>query len=254
MKKIYIIALSTFFGLSTYLTAENLTQPEASSQITSEVQGLVVKHRNKALLIEYIEHDGIYLSEKQKQQLSQGNVLVTESNSKAYIRINDGSKILMHEKSKIKIDGDRSIKVVNGRVLFSIAKKKNAQKEFKVATRLASLGIRGTQFLVDVANENDGNVEVYLKEGDISAYPVKDQFRVYQEGFNQEFEGYKENFNNEFESYKRQQAEGFAQYKKEITLKKGAGISISGNTVSDSGYSKTLEELFNQFNDKSIDW
>lgn len=134
----------------------------------------------------------------------------TYSNSKARIKLRDGSKILVAEKATLDFRDERNIEVHNGRVFFSI-NKRDAAKSLNIITKTAVIGVKGTRFMVEA---NDGTATVHLDEGVVEVETV---------------EQFKDKMMSEFEAYKRQLNKEFKEYKKVMTMRSGETISVGEN-------------------------
>lgn len=226
------------------------TSPPPSAQ--DRTIGRVVKTIRSAVLIDKQKDQSIQVK-RRGERLFSGNELHTGSNSKAYIKMSDGSKILLRPKSKLRLTDRRKVNVDRGRIMFSVAKRRKQQNPFMVATRVALLGIRGTQFVVE-AGEDDESFNVYLKEGSIVAYPQNEQFKLYKEKQKQDFADYVNNQADAFEKMKAQRQQEFAEYVEEIAMKKNKGLSFSGNDVKEVEIPEEVKAWFDEFDDPDIGW
>jgi ferric-dicitrate binding protein FerR (iron transport regulator) len=134
----------------------------------------------------------------------------TYSNSKARIKLKDGSKILVAEKATVDFRDERNIEVKSGRVFFSI-NKREAAKSLNVITKTAVIGVKGTRFMVEATEDS---ATVHLEEGVIEVETV---------------EQFKDKMMSEFEAYKRQLNKEFKEYKKVMTMRSGETISVGEN-------------------------
>ena len=214
--------------------------------------GRVVKYIRTAVLIDKPEGQGVQIKHR-GERLFSGNELHTGSKSKAYIKMGDGSKILLRQHSKLRVINKHNVKVRRGKVMFSVAKRKKHQSPFQVATRVALLGIRGTQFVVE-AGDDEKTYNVYLKEGSIVAYPNKKQFKLHKDKEKQEFADYVNAQKSEFEKMNAQQQQEFSEYVEEITMKKNKGLSFTGNDVKEVEIPEEVKAWFNEFDDPDIGW
>jgi hypothetical protein len=214
--------------------------------------GRVVKYIRTAMLIDN-QKDKSTQIKRRGERLYTGNELHTGLKSKAYIKMKDGSKILLRQNSKLRVTNKRNVNVKKGKIMFSVAKRTRYQSPFQVATRVALLGIRGTQFVVEVGDEEE-SYNVYLKEGSIVVYPNKKQFKLYKDKQKQEFADHANTQINEFEKMKAQQQQEFAEYVEEITMTKNKGLSFSGNEVKEVEIPEEVKAWFDEFDDPDIGW
>lgn len=134
----------------------------------------------------------------------------TYSNSKARIKLKDGSKILVAEKATVDFRDERNIGVKSGRVFFSI-NKREAARSLNVITKTAVIGVKGTRFMVEATEDS---ATVHLEEGVVEVETV---------------EQFKDKMMSEFEAYKRQLNKEFKEYKKVMTMRSGETISVGEN-------------------------
>jgi hypothetical protein len=242
------------FPFSSFVDADVAASKSKTSPppIQERTIGRIVKTIRSAVLIDKQKDQSIQVK-RRGERLFSGNELHTGLNSKAYIKMGDGSKILLRPNSKLRLKDNRNVNVDRGRIMFSVAKRTRQQNPFLVATRVALLGIRGTQFVVE-AGEDDESFNVYLKEGDIVAYPQNEQFKLYKEKQKQDFADYLDNQANAFEAMKEEQQQKFAEYVQEIDMKQNKGLSFSGNEVKEVEIPDDVKAWFDEFDDPDIGW
>ena len=213
--------------------------------------GAVVKYQGDVILFDEAKEEPSQLRD-QRHWLFDDNRLESKQASKAYVKLSGGSKLLMRDQSAVHIVDGRQIRVLDGKVLFAIAKRKPEQKAFQVATRVAMLGIRGTRFLVESGEEND-QFNVYLKDGDISVYPIEQQFKLFREGNKQAFDEFAAKSKADFKTFKEQHQQEFFEYVKEYQMKPNQGIAINGNELSEVAMPEAIEALFSELDDPAFD-
>lgn len=216
----------------------------------SRPSGAVVKYTGNVILFEESGDKPSQLRDK-RHWLFEDNRLQSKQASKAYVKLRDGSKLLMRDESSVHLVDGRQIRVLNGKVLFAVAKRKPNQKPFQVATRVAMLGIRGTRFVVESGAQED-QFKVYLKDGDISVYPTEKQFKLFRQGDKQAFEEFKAKGKTEFDTYKKQHQQEFFEYILEYQMKPNKGISIDGDELSEVDMPAEIDALFSELDDPAF--
>ncbi len=103
----------------------------------------------------------------------------TEKDSSAAFTFDDESQLVLGEEANIRVskhiyDPDKDfrqtiVKLALGTVRFKVTKGKSAGSEFKVVTPTAIAGVRGTEFVVTVAE--DGTTSFTVLEGEIETAP-----------------------------------------------------------------------------------
>ena len=252
MKTIRYFFFKSFkFSLFLLLQILLVNEALAASTNTNRPSGAVVKYQGDVVLFEKTSDQPSQLRNK-RHWLFEDNRLQSKEASKAYVKLRDGSRLLMRNESSVHIVDGRQIQVLDGKVLFAVAKRQPKQKPFRVATRVAMLGIRGTRFLVE-SGENDDQFNVYLKDGDISVYPIEKQFKLFKEGQKQAFDEFVAKSRAEFAEYKKQHMEEFFEYVKEYQMKPNKGIAINGNELSEVDMPPEVDALFSELDDPAYD-
>lgn len=243
--------------------------PEQHRQTVDNVESKILPEENAvtkpvAVVVKYIEEAVLFESEKDKgryitrkgESLSSGNELRTGKASKAYIKMSDGSKILLRENTNLHMKDYNEVGVKRGKALFSVSKRKKGRDIFRVATRVVMLGIRGTQFLVESAeDDSDAPVyHVYLNNGAIVASPLGESFKYYHKKEMDDFAEYSKSVQAEFDEYKKNEQQEFLEYVTEIAMKENSGLSIQGNEVREISIPDYAREWFDEFEDESIGW
>ncbi|MBL8992342.1 MAG: FecR domain-containing protein [Spirochaetia bacterium] len=111
---------------------------------------------------------------KEKQDIQEGDFIVTESGSDATLTLATGSVIKIGPSTRMRIskntvkndDGSSfSVGLSAGSISSKVAKLKNSQDSFSIYTPTAVAGVRGTDF--SVAAGLDGSSRVQVKEGSV---------------------------------------------------------------------------------------
>ncbi len=169
------------------------------------------------------------------------NLLRTQQGSSSFIEWIDGSKVVIKEFSQLRIKAIDYLVVENGVVVFDITKKTRS-RPVRIGVKLAILGIRGTQFLVD-SREKD-TYQIYLKQGQITITSVAEDFRIYQQQIETEMRQFRQQLAREFNQFKQQSENGQAEFVKEFTMIESMGVSIKGDTISLIPMAQDIEAQF----------
>lgn len=113
-----------------------------------------------------------------------GQHLKTDANSMATLTFNLGGQANINKGTEIEISGDRDIEVVGNTIVVksgTLWAKVNKQKEeLKIKTSGGVMGIRGTEFVVQVLD--NGETKFSLLEGVVDVYPVVGEPHTAQPG------------------------------------------------------------------------
>ena len=217
----------------------------------------VVSLFSKEIFGEVFKLKGIaFANNKQLKECDKVFVGDTITTKKAMIIIKQESKntIIIGKDSKIVLEKEDTIKQEKANVFFDIVKSANNNMQkyrFNVILKTATMGIRGTNFIV---NNTSNKEEILLREGkiDISA---KKEFKLYEKKledefneFKAEFESYKQEVDSEFMQYKQKQNYEFVKMVKEFSIQEGSSITLSGDGAYDKKLSKTeIKKRFSEF-------
>ncbi len=173
------------------------------------------------------------------QEIFEGDMVITASGAMASIIFIDKSKIVLDEKTKLKVEGFDKLAQEGGKVYYSI--KKRGAKGLKVATNFAVIGVKGTKFMI---TDDDKNRQVSLKEGLVGVQSLKAEFELHRKKEMDEYEAYKREMMGEYEEYKKELEKEFVEFVKEFDLQPNKTVSFDGNKVSEEA---SLEEIAKEF-------
>jgi hypothetical protein len=112
---------------------------------------------------------------KKDDKLFDNSMIITSDNSIGVISLNDGSKLKINKNSKLQVKLGKIPKVAlyKGSSFFNVLKDKVVSKtKFKVITKTASLGVRGTEFFVSYGKDKSKkDVWMCVNEGLVSVKP-----------------------------------------------------------------------------------
>jgi len=179
---------------------------------------------------------------EKNSDLFKDDMVVTEKDSVAVLVFADKSKVVLDEKSKLKIEGFDNLKQDGGKVFYSI--KKRGAHGLKVATNFAVIGVKGTKFLV---TDDEKSKKISLKSGLIGVQSLKEEFELHRKQEMDEYEAYKAQMRGEFEEYKKKMQEEFVEFVKEFDLKPNKTVSFDGNKVSEDSSPEEIAAEFEKF-------
>lgn len=176
--------------------------------------------------------------------INSGDLVVSSKNSNVKIKLNDGSVLVLDEKSSVHLNSMSSIEQKNGKILYKITSR-DARNSLKIKTPFAIIGIKGTTFIV---NSREDSAYISLKEGLIGVESLKEEFELYRHKIQKEFDDYVVKQENEFEKFKnahKKYAE--VQYTKAFDLKEGHHISFNEQRVKEDFIIDKYKEEFEYF-------
>lgn len=205
-------------------------------------------------------------SEGKKRSAEQSDFLVntdetvvTSKNSKAVLQFNNGTLSVLSQKSSLRVEQSGWLSQLGGRVYYVFRKVFGKQKSKKVKTKFATIGIRGTTFIVDA---DEGSQQVALQEGKLNIESPDDDYEFYKPekeaddfaAFKQQAMQRQQEMNDEFGEYKKNIGKEFVEYKKSFDLKANRVVSFSGKRVDESDLDKDWTASFDGFADFSKEY
>jgi len=187
-----------------------------------------------------------------KSALPSSHVLSTGPNSRAVVRVGNTGYVVLEKNSKVEINhspnGASFFRQLTGVIYYAVNKVKGKDHTLEVRMKSATMGIRGTRFVVaDVPGRN----EVGMRKGTLNVISPSEEFEIHRKAEQAEFDEFKREAQNaiaeeqkEFEEFKNQNQREVVEYKKEFLLGKDRMVSFSGKRVDDRPLSpETKKEL-----------
>jgi hypothetical protein len=194
--------------------------------------------------VKVLKSDGFRASKaKEQQKLYKGDLIITYKNSTATIQLTDNSLVTLDQKTKLKVEDLKNFKQEEGTVFYNI--ETQGSKSLEVATSFATIGVKGTKFIVK--SEEDKNVA--LKSGLVSIESLDGEFEIHKKKQRKltEYEVYMMAHKYEFDKYKKKIEEEFIEYKKQFDLQPNKYVSFDGNVVKEDTLTKDIENDFKRF-------
>lgn len=172
-------------------------------------------------------------------QVKPGEMLRTMADSQVVIRQEGGRYSVLNSNGTLKIQESDAIEHLRGAIFYVFRKlsSSNADARYTVSTPVATIGIRGTRFLVkaegaagDVA-VTEGVVSMTAKTGSafsIEKLPENMSFDEYLQSQERMFRGFQ---TDEFMAWKQRELESFALFKQQFFVTANQSVSVSGSKV-----------------------
>jgi len=232
-----------------------LTLALAGQAIAREPAGKIVHCQGTVMIF----HDGSVPGQRAVNgaDLFIGDQAKSLTDSQAKVELVDGNRILLAEKSTLTIEGFDSYGVEGGRVLFDIQKRGDLQG-LRVKTATALIGVKGTRFAVDSANDA---VAIHLERGRLQVDAVGELFRRHKQNLKDEYEetldqmkqAYEKNVDQlktQFEEGSKQLAEGDFESFQSFDMEAGQSFIVAADhEVKPIEMPEDLQELFKQLDE-----
>ncbi len=186
-----------------------------------------------------------------KSVLPPRNVLATGPNGRAVVRMGNAGFIVLEKNSKVELGNpkDRAgfLRQITGMIYYALNAIKGDQK-LEVRTKTATIGVRGTRFLVTDMPERN---EIGMRKGLVSVTSLEGEFEIHRKTEQDEFEAYKQEARDAiakekraFDEYKARTEHEFVEYKREFSLGANRMASFDGKRVVDRPLSaETIKDM-----------
>lgn len=174
-----------------------------------------------------------------------GDSIKTGERSKVYIILEDTSRLIVNEKTTFKAEKIHQVRVNKGSALFKIARKvrKITRRQFRVKTPTAIIGVKGTQYMVQL---DERGTNVFVKSGRVSAESPTGGLIKYYNTMENEFHTAIKEAEKEYSDFKKQAEEEYAEMVKSLDIKAGQAITISSRYAKPIVFSISVKEQFNE--------
>jgi hypothetical protein len=170
------------------------------------------------------------------QTLPGGTIIKTQANQRIALRTPSGDNIVVGSNSELVIKKLSWFKQLFGKIFYFF--KKRDDNASTVETNTATIGIRGTSFLIN-SDDNTQSTRVALDTGELEIESPDDEpFKVHKPPALSEFEAYKQQvdaaINQISENYKtfEQGVESeFVEFKKSVLLSAGQTLELRGRDL-----------------------
>lgn len=194
--------------------------------------------------------------EKKQYLVNSNETVITRKDSKAVIQFEDGAMSVLDEKSSLRVEKSGWLSQLGGKVYYVFRKVFGRDRPKKVKTKFATIGIRGTTFIVNIDSENQ---QVALQEGKLNIESTGDDYEFVKPGVSDDsFAAFKEQeskekqaLDGEFSDYKKNINKKFLEYKESFDLQANKVISVDGNRVRESELDQDWTSSFDQFSEFS---
>ncbi len=197
-----------------------------------------------------------------KSTLPPGGVLTTGPDSRAVVRVGSDGYIVVGKNSQVEInkkeDSPGFFRQVTGMIYYALNAIKGKRNAIEVRTTTATLGVRGTRFLV---TETEARKEVGMRKGLINVTSPEGEFELHKQAEQDEFEAFKreareaiDKQKREFEEYKARTQQEFIEYKREFTLGANRMATFDGKKVVERPLSEETKKDMESFESYADQW
>lgn len=244
-KNIIVFVVCLFFSLQSFsLMADQ-----------SKFRGKVLKVNGE---VEITDAKGEKRSVKNiDEPLHEMDTIVTKKGGRIVVQFDDGALSVLDEKSRLRVEQTSWFSYLGGKVYFTFKKIFGPSRHVK--TRAATIGVRGTTFIISENSEQNGEY-VALKEGLLQVESTGPAFEIHKKKILDEFEQFKleqqrakQAVQDEFDEYKQQNMREFVEYRREFTLRADRVIKLSGYRVDEAAMTEADRADFESFESEAED-
>lgn len=196
--------------------------------------------------------------EKSQFLVNEMETIVTRKDGKAVVQFDDGAMSVMDEKSRLRVEQSGWLSHLGGKVYYIFRKVFGKEEQKQVKTNFATIGIRGTTFIVF---DNGDTTGIALEEGKLNIESPGDDYEIHRSSQVDDFEAFKqqakqrqEALQKEFSDYREKLGKEFVEYKKSFELEANRVIHFDGNKVNESELTDDLKSQFDNFSSFAEDY
>ena len=219
------------------------------------IRGRIVKIQGHVYIVN--DKNERIIPEKRKFLINENETVITEGNSKAVIQFKDGALSVLSENSVLRVERSGWLSQLSGKVYY-IFKKVLTRQPKKVYTKFATIGIRGTTFIVDAG---EGNNMIALQEGGLNIESPDGEYGIRRKNKTESFSDFKgehqsqiDLMNKEYSEYKKQLANEFIEYKKSFDLKENYQVSFNDKEVDEKIITSDVSREFDKLSSFAGDY
>ncbi len=182
-----------------------------------------------------------------------GGSLSTGDNGRVVVRLSGNSGFaVLDRKSRIETERSRDrlgwLRHVSGWIYYALGRDANRKEPVQIQTAVATLGIRGTRFIVVII---PGRSELGMRKGQVSVLSPEGEFELSREDQEAEFDAYKrqgkeavDREKEDFRKFEESTKKEFAEFTREFTVGAGRQASFDGKRVKEQALSaETLRDM-----------
>ncbi len=190
------------------------------------------------------------------------HTLVTGPDGRAVVRVGKSGFIVLEKNTTIQVDRPSKtgnfFRQVTGMIYFALNSLRKSSPRTEIRTATATIGIRGTRFLVTELPDRN---EVGVRKGNINIESPEGEFEIHRQAEMDEFEAFKREGEEaiakergEFEEYKANQQREFIEYKREFGLSENRMASFDGSKVVERELSEASKKDMESLESYAKDW
>ncbi len=169
------------------------------------------------------------------------NTLSTGAGGRAVVRVGNTGYLVLEKNSSVEINAANTsasfFRQLTGKIYYAVNTLKGKSHTLEVRTKVATIGVRGTRFLVTDDTERN---EIGMRKGEVNVATTGEEFEVHKQLAQEEWEAMKQEAQaainkekSDFETYKENTQKEFVEYKRELLLGADRMLAFDGKRVDD---------------------
>ena len=247
-KRIFMAAsLSFFLSFFLFLPALAMAEEMTADVSSSAARGHILKVDGD---VEVINARGeVRKANEPRLIVREMDTIVTRKGGKAVVQFTDGAFSVLDEKSSLRIEKTSWISHLGGKIYFTF--RKVFGKPQRVGSSFATIGIRGTTFIV---YDDEDNTGVALQEGQLELESPGEAYEIHKQKVIDDFEAFRQQardgqiaLEDEYNNYKKKTMREFVEYKKSFMLESGRVVRFDDNRVDETEMGAEVRAEFDDF-------
>ena len=182
------------------------------------------------------------LNANKGDEIFASDIVITGESSKALVKLTNGTSIVVGSQSKVEFKSPDLAMQSEGKSLYAV-NKRNANDSFKVATDFATIGVKGTEFIVS-SNKDDNRVS--LKKGLVDVTSNDGNFEIHKKQPKGDYAEFAEGIKSEYQKYQSDLEKEFVEFKKSFELTPDKTVSFNGKKVYENKFNDKITEEFKE--------
>jgi hypothetical protein len=181
--------------------------------------------------------------------VNEKDTVVTAADSHAIVGFDSGAMSVLDENSRLQVEKTGWLSHLGGKIYFTFRKVFGPSRQVK--TRFATLGIRGTTFII---YDDDNGQGIALQEGLLDIESPGPVFEIHRQQLLDEFETLRQQelqqqqeLHREFGDYRDQMQREFIEYSNNLTLQANHVIRFDGARVDEAVIDENIKAEFENF-------
>jgi hypothetical protein len=201
--------------------------------------------------VQIIKANGDVVAVRQTgQKIGKGDTVATRADSGAVVKLSEGTITVLSDQSQIQVGEPGVLTQLGGKIYYHF-RKWTGSDERKVNTPFATLGVRGTTFIVSNA---EGGHSVALQEGKLNVESPGPDFEIHRPKTPEDFNAFRREqeqgvtgMKDEYRRHLDELQQEFVEFRKQFTLEPQRVIRVTGNRVDESGFDASTSGEFDKF-------